>query len=25
MEAVACLKVPLLAEAKYGKSWYDAK
>ena len=25
MEAVACMKVPLLAEAKYGKSWYDAK
>ena len=25
MQAVANLKVPLQAEAKYGKSWYDAK
>ena len=25
MEAVAELKVPLLAEAKWGKSWFDAK
>ena len=25
METVAALKVPLLAEAKYGKSWYEAK
>ena len=25
MEQVAHLKVPLTAEAKYGKSWYDAK
>ena len=25
MEGVAKLNVPLLAEAKYGKSWYDAK
>ena len=25
MQAVAQLKVPLQAEAKYGKSWYDAK
>ena len=25
MQAVAELKVPLQAEAKYGKSWYDAK
>lgn len=25
METVADLKVPLTAEAKYGKSWYDAK
>ena len=25
MEAVASLKVPLMAEAKYGKSWYEAK
>ena len=25
MEAVALLKVPLVAEAKIGKSWYDAK
>ena len=25
MEAVARLKVPLVAEAKFGKSWYDAK
>ena len=25
MENVAQLKVPLTAEAKYGKSWYDAK
>ena len=25
MEQVAQLKVPLTAEAKYGKSWYDAK
>ena len=25
MEQVASLKVPLTAEAKYGKSWYDAK
>ena len=25
MQAVAELKVPLLAEAKFGKSWYDAK
>ena len=25
MESVASLSVPLTAEAKYGKSWYDAK
>ena len=25
MQQVAALKVPLTAEAKYGKSWYDAK
>jgi DNA polymerase-1 len=25
MDAVAALKVPLTAEAKIGKSWYDAK
>jgi DNA polymerase-1 len=25
MENVAALKVPLTAEAKFGKSWYDAK
>ena len=25
MEKVATLNVPLLAEAKIGKSWYDAK
>ena len=25
MQAVARLKVPLQAEAKFGKSWYDAK
>ena len=25
MEQVASLRVPLTAEAKYGKSWYDAK
>jgi len=25
MERIAELKVPLMAEAKYGKSWYDAK
>ena len=25
MRTVASLKVPLLAEAKFGKSWYDAK
>ena len=25
MEGIAKLNVPLLAEAKYGKSWYDAK
>ena len=25
MERVAALKVPLTAEAKYGKSWYEAK
>ena len=25
MEQVASLSVPLIAEAKYGKSWYDAK
>ena len=25
MEQVASLKVPLLAEAKWGKSWYEAK
>ena len=25
MEQVARLKVPLIAEAKYGKSWYAAK
>ena len=25
MESVAQLRVPLTAEAKYGKSWYDAK
>ena len=25
MERVAKLDVPLLAEAKWGKSWYDAK
>ncbi len=25
MQSVAALKVPLTAEAKYGKSWYDAK
>ena len=25
MEQVAELRVPLMAEAKYGKSWYDAK
>ena len=25
MQAVAALRVPLTAEAKYGKSWYDAK
>jgi len=25
MQSVAQLKVPLTAEAKYGKSWYDAK
>ena len=25
METVAKLKVPLIAEAKWGKSWYEAK
>ena len=25
MEQVASLSVPLLAEAKWGKSWYEAK
>ena len=25
MESIAALSVPLTAEAKYGKSWYDAK
>jgi len=25
MEGVAELSVPLTAEAKFGKSWYDAK
>ena len=25
MEGIAALQVPLTAEAKYGKSWYDAK
>ena len=25
MQQVASLDVPLIAEAKYGKSWYDAK
>ena len=25
MEQVATLRVPLTAEAKFGKSWYDAK
>ena len=25
MEQVAALRVPLVAEAKWGKSWYDAK
>ena len=25
MEGIAALSVPLTAEAKYGKSWYDAK
>ena len=25
MEGIAALNVPLTAEAKYGKSWYDAK
>ena len=25
MESIAALRVPLTAEAKYGKSWYDAK
>ena len=25
MEGIAKLQVPLMAEAKYGKSWYDAK
>ena len=25
MEKTAELTVPLIAEAKYGKSWYDAK
>ena len=25
MEQIAMLKVPLTAEAKFGKSWYDAK
>ena len=25
MQGVAQLKVPLTAEAKFGKSWYDAK
>ena len=25
MEQVASLKVPLTAEANYGKSWYEAK
>ena len=25
MQTVTQLKVPLTAEAKYGKSWYDAK
>ena len=25
MEQVASLKVPLIAEAKWGSSWYDAK
>ena len=25
MEQVASLNVPLLAEAKWGKSWYEAK
>ena len=25
MQHVALLKVPLMAEAKYGKSWYEAK
>jgi DNA polymerase-1 len=25
MQSVAELKVPLMAEAKYGKSWYEAK
>ena len=25
MESIASLRVPLVAEAKFGKSWYDAK
>ena len=25
MEQVADLRVPLIAESKWGKSWYDAK
>ena len=25
MQQVAALSVPLLAEAKWGKSWYEAK
>ena len=25
MEQIATLSVPLVAEAKWGKSWYDAK
>ena len=25
MEQVAALRVPLTAEAKFGKSWYEAK
>jgi DNA polymerase-1 len=25
MEGIVALSVPLTAEAKYGKSWYDAK
>ena len=25
MESIAALNVPLTAEAKWGKSWYDAK